>query len=162
MELITQRLKMIPCTREYISSISKEQYQMGGHITSHVTKLEQDSSLYGWGVWLVIEKESGKIVGDIGFKGKPDAEGTVEIGYGIVPAAQKKGYATESVEQIIDWAFQTNLVQRVIAECLVDNIASIKVLENMKMRKTGQDGEMLKWEMKRADGVSCKKNSIPH
>jgi [ribosomal protein S5]-alanine N-acetyltransferase len=51
------------------------------------------------------------------------------------------------VEKIIDWAFSTNLVRKVVAECLEDNIASVKVLEKLDMTRTGQDGDMLKWEL---------------
>ena len=62
-------------------------------------KLREDSTQLGWGVWLVINKENNTIIGDIGFKGKPNSENTVEVGYGIIPSAQNKGYATEAVKR---------------------------------------------------------------
>ena len=38
-----------------------------------------------FGVWVVIERESATVVGDIGFFGPPDAAGVLEVGYSIVP-----------------------------------------------------------------------------
>ncbi|SDM49631.1 ribosomal-protein-alanine N-acetyltransferase [Fictibacillus solisalsi] len=148
MKLETKRLTLIPCTRPYVASLSEDEYPLGGHIASHLKKLDQDPEEYGWGVWLVAEKETGRIVGDIGFKGKPDAEKKVEVGYGFEPAARNQGYATESVEKLIQWAFTRNGVKRIIAECLSDNGPSVRVLEKLEMKRTGQEGDMVYWELK--------------
>ncbi|MCI1591232.1 GNAT family N-acetyltransferase [Heyndrickxia oleronia] len=149
MELQTERLKIVPCTDELLSTISTEAYEIGPHITMFLEKLREDSTQLGWGVWLVIIKENNTIIGDIGFKGKPNSENTVEVGYGIIPSAQNKGYATESVKEIINWAFTNDDVDRVVAECLHDNIPSIKVLEKLNMNKIGTVNDMLKWELKK-------------
>lgn len=149
MELQTERLKIVPCTDELLSTISTEEYEIGPHITMFLEKLREDSTQLGWGVWLVINKENNTIIGDIGFKGKPNSENTVEVGYGIIPSAQNKGYATEAVKEIINWAFTNDDVDKVVAECLHDNIPSIKVLEKLNMNKIGTVNDMLKWELKK-------------
>ncbi|WP_342539954.1 GNAT family N-acetyltransferase [Heyndrickxia sp. FSL K6-6286] len=149
MELQTERLKIVPCTDELLSTISTEEYEIGPHITMFLEKLREDSTQLGWGVWLVIIKENNTIIGDIGFKGKPNSENTVEVGYGIIPSAQNKGYATEAVKEIINWAFTNDDVDRVVAECLHDNIPSIKVIEKLNMNKIGTVNDMLKWELKK-------------
>ncbi|MFH5777089.1 GNAT family N-acetyltransferase [Heyndrickxia oleronia] len=149
MELQTERLKIVPCTDELLSTISTEEYEIGPHITMFLEKLREDSTQLGWGVWLVINKENNTIIGDIGFKGKPNSENTVEVGYGIIPSAQNKGYATEAVNEIINWAFTNDDVDKVVAECLHDNIPSIKVLEKLNMNKIGTVNDMLKWELKK-------------
>lgn len=149
MELQTERLKIVPCTDELLSTISTEEYKIGPHIKMFLDKLREDSTQLGWGVWLVINKENNTIIGDIGFKGKPNSENTVEVGYGIIPSAQNKGYATEAVNEIINWAFTNDDVGKVVAECLHDNIPSIKVLEKLNMNKIGTVNDMLKWELKK-------------
>ncbi|WP_259546724.1 GNAT family N-acetyltransferase [Heyndrickxia oleronia] len=149
MELQTERLKIVPCTDELLSTISTEAYEIGPHITMFLEKLREDSTQLGWGVWLVIIKENNTIIGDIGFKGKPNSENTVEVGYGIIPSAQNNGYATEAVNEIINWAFTNDDVDKVVAECLHDNIPSIKVLEKLNMNKIGTVNDMLKWELKK-------------
>ncbi|TSI07865.1 GNAT family N-acetyltransferase [Lysinibacillus sp. BW-2-10] len=150
MELQTERLMLIPCTEEVLhSSAPADDYEIGPHISMYITELKEDPTLTGWGVWLVIEKQTHTIIGDIGFKGKPDANHTVEIGYGIVPSAQNKGYATEAVRALIDWAFSFDHVETIVAECLEDNVASIKVLEKVQMQRTGLEMNMLKWALKK-------------
>ena len=37
-----------------------------------------------WGMFQIILRETGEVIGDIGFHGPPDEAGTVEIGYSIV------------------------------------------------------------------------------
>ena len=45
-----------------------------------------------------------------------------------------KGYATEAVQELIDWAFRTGEVEMIIAETLLDNYGSIRVLEKLHMK----------------------------
>lgn len=54
-------------------------------------------------------------------------EKTVEIGYRILPARQKQGYASQAVAEILAW-LKTTSVQKVIARTAVENEASQKVL----------------------------------
>ena len=70
----------------------------------------------------------------------------VEIGYGITPSYRRQGYASEAARAMIAWAFSCPDVKRVTAECLEDNTGSIRVLENAGMQRTGQEGDMLRWE----------------
>jgi [ribosomal protein S5]-alanine N-acetyltransferase len=147
MKLETKRLTIVPVDHQLVEKLSPEDYEIHNFIKSYLEKLQEDKSLLGWGVWFVIEKESGRIVGDIGFKGKP-VDQTVEIGYGIIPSAQGKGYATEAIKGIIDWALSTNLAFHVVAECLEDNVASIKVLEKLGFDRKGTDEKMLKWKLR--------------
>ncbi|WP_108669925.1 GNAT family N-acetyltransferase [Peribacillus acanthi] len=146
MNFTTERLSIMACTIENTTDVTS-QYEMGPHIKMHLKELELDPTTLGWGVWLVKLKDTNEIIGDIGFKGKPDHLGKVEIGYGISPSAQRKGYATEAVDGLIHHAFSTRKVDKVVAECLQDNVASIKVLEKVGMTRIGSDYEMLYWEI---------------
>ncbi|MFD1848897.1 GNAT family N-acetyltransferase [Oceanobacillus bengalensis] len=148
MVLQTQRLKIIPCSEALLSSISTaEEYEFGPHIYMYLKGIKEDSTLIGWGVWLVINREDNTIIGDIGFKGKPNKENTVEVGYRMVPSAQNKGYATEAVREIIKWAFSFKNVEKVVAECKDDNVGSIRVLEKLHMKRSGHENNMLKWQL---------------
>jgi RimJ/RimL family protein N-acetyltransferase len=65
-----------------------------------------DESQQAWlAYWLVVIKEENIGAGMLGFKGYPNAEGSTEIGYGIDPVHQNKGYMSEAVRALIDWAF---------------------------------------------------------
>ncbi|MUK90617.1 GNAT family N-acetyltransferase [Ornithinibacillus sp. L9] len=147
MKIETHRLIIVPCTEKMVSTITKDRYDIGPHITYHLEELAKDPSLLGWGPWFVIDKKDNKIIGDIGFKGKPNSDHTVEVGYGIIPSAQGKGFATEAVEALFKWAFSFDQVDKVIAKCHVDNIPSIRVLEKLQMVRQKQEGTMLHWEL---------------
>lgn len=150
MELTTRRLKLIPCTEDSLSKIyAAEDYEPGPHIDMYLEELQRDPSLLGWGVWIVIDKKSNVVIGDMGFKGGPNSEYAVEIGYGIVPSRRGKGYATEAAMALVEWAFTSEDVKKIVAECLEDNIASIRVLEKLQMKRIGAEGNILEWELER-------------
>jgi RimJ/RimL family protein N-acetyltransferase len=65
--------------------------------------------LLGFGFFAIEEKASGRYAGAAGFHEMrrdllPPIEGTLETGWGIVPALQGKGYAREAVEAAMTWA----------------------------------------------------------
>jgi RimJ/RimL family protein N-acetyltransferase len=45
-------------------------------------------------------RATGMVIGDIGFRGPPDAAGIVEIGYSVVAGRRRRGYATEADEGV--------------------------------------------------------------
>src|ERR687886_2772508 len=47
-----------------------------------------------FGVWGMIERDCGSVVGDIGFVGPPDESGSAEVGYSLIPDRRRRGYAT--------------------------------------------------------------------
>ncbi|MGM0877249.1 MAG: GNAT family N-acetyltransferase [Bacillota bacterium] len=141
MEITTKRLKLVPCKEELLT----EDMDVGDHIHYYLHEIEMNPSLIGWGVWLVFRQEDELFIGDIGFKGRP-RNGVVEIGYGILKDAQNNGYATEAVEALINWAFRTRKVEKILAECLRVNIPSIRVLEKLSMMKTNEDEKIIYWE----------------
>ena len=102
-------------------------------------------------VWdgIILHKADQVAIGGIGFHGPPDEAGMVEIGYNIIPAYEGQGYATEMAHSVIDWAFHTPGIQVITAECLDDNIGSIRVLEKVGMRRLAAEGNKLKWELQK-------------
>lgn len=80
-----------------------------------------------YAIWVIEEKAGALCVGDACFKGL-QANGSVEIGYGIIPTFQGRGYATEAVEAMIRWAIQQPGVRCVEAETEEENHASKRVL----------------------------------
>ena len=148
MKIETQRLTLVPCTEDFVLSIADE-YEMGPHIEFHMKNLKQDATLFGWGPWFVVHTDSNRVIGDIGFKGKAETNKVVEVGYGISPSEWGKGYATEAVHAIIQWAFTSQKVDSIIAECLEDNYASIKVLKKLGMQEVSAEDNMIQWELQK-------------
>jgi len=84
--------------------------------------------------WLIINKEELKGVGFIGFKGLPDANGYSEVGYSISSNYRKKGFMTEALETLINWAYGFQYSKGITAKVLKTNIGSIKVLTNCNFK----------------------------
>lgn len=70
------------------------------------------------------------LVGTAGYKGPPGEDGTVEIGYSVVTEFQRRRLATEAAGALVRRAFDDPRVRRVIAETLVDGLASQGVLRH--------------------------------
>ena len=95
---------------------------------------------------LIVERSSGLLVGGIGFFGPPE-EGTVEIGFGVVPSRRGAGYATGAVTKMIEFAEEQSGVDRIIATAEPANTASIRVLEKAGMTFVSTSGPLLTYEM---------------
>ena len=81
-------------------------------------------------LWQFCRLTDGVVVGGACFKGKPDENGRVEIGYGIAPEHQRLGYATEAIAALVCWAKQQCGVRAVTAEIDEGNLASQRVAEH--------------------------------
>ena len=64
-----------------------------------------------------------------------------EIGYGITEENQGKGYATEAVEAVLDWALNQSGIRQVEAETEWENRKSQRVLEKCGFSPLGIIGD---------------------
>jgi ribosomal-protein-alanine N-acetyltransferase len=97
----------------------------------------------GWLAWYAVRIDRGHpmLCGSVGFRGPPDKQGMVEIGYSVLPEFQGEGLATEMVGGIVQWAKQQPEVKQIEAETNADNKASIGVLEKNGFICTGAGSE---------------------
>lgn len=101
-------------------------------------QIAADESEAAWWFYFVLRRDDAgarTLIGSAGFKGPPDAQGMVEIGYSILPEFQRAGYASEASEALVALAFRDARVQRVIAETLPELIASMGVMRRCGMRQ---------------------------
>jgi ribosomal-protein-alanine N-acetyltransferase len=102
-----------------------------------------------FGVWVVIEAATDTVIGDIGFMGRPNPEGVVEMGYSIVPSRRRRGYAAEAARALAGWALDQPGVTAVEAETDADNRASQLVLERIGFRRASATPTTLRWRLER-------------
>ncbi|HSG42363.1 MAG TPA: GNAT family N-acetyltransferase [Anaerolineales bacterium] len=106
-----------------------------------------DTSQHAWiTYWLIVIKEENVGAGMLGFKSYPTAEGSTEIGYGIDPAYQNKGYMSEAVQALIEWAF-THPFCRTITATEVYNPASKRLLEKLGAIQTEDNEKFTSWKI---------------
>jgi RimJ/RimL family protein N-acetyltransferase len=116
-----------------------------------VDKLREDPASHLWGGRLMIARGGERVVVGSVIVNGPHDDGTVEVGYGVENASQGKGYATEAVRAVIDWALVQPRVRRVTATTFPWHKASLRVIEKAGMRAAGTVehdflGEMLVFE----------------
>lgn len=111
-----------------------------------------DVAEQGWSLWyLATRRESVELAGLCGFKGRPDALGSVEIAYSILKKFQRRGFATEAVQRLVGWAFSHHNVHEVSAETLPHLSQSIGVLQKNGFRRagTGSEAGVVRYVIKR-------------
>ena len=163
LRLETDRLSLVPVTVEFIDALSErdnaEQLigasvpddwpdeELDGLLSLYAGWLRDDASVLGYGPWVAIGRDEGAVVGSAGFIGKPDNEATIELGFGTHGDYRNRGYASEAARALVDWGLDQPGVERVIAKCDPGNLPSVRVLEKIGMRRSGEaDGQLL-WEV---------------
>lgn len=107
-------------------------------------------SQWGWGT-LIIQQAENTLIGYVMIKIIPDATGvpadSVELGYHIAPLYRQQGYASEVTKAMVDWTLCQPGMEKVMAGCDADNLASKRVLEKIGMRPIETRGKILVWEL---------------
>jgi ribosomal-protein-alanine N-acetyltransferase len=99
------------------------------------------------GVWGVVLRDTGEVVGDCGWYGPPGDTGEVEIGYGLAPAYRSRGYGTEAVRALLGWVAAYDGVRRVVAGTEATNVASRRLLERLGFTVTDLDGANVRYAL---------------
>lgn len=160
----TERLELIPLHHEYlrlwVENISELEKKLVCFykaepieglfldiVKGQLEKTVKDSKHYYWhNFWFLIRKSDRIVVGSADFKGLPNSDGEVEIGYGLGKKYEHNGYMTEAVMAMCHWALRQDGVTRVIAETELEGTASQKILERCGFVKYRQ-GNTLWWRL---------------
>lgn len=150
LELYTDRLRLRTMKRDDLQNFLRVNQdpsvnQFVGVPGSESVILEKfEHKLIPWafesGDWLTLTIEeigSNRFVGFTGLYCSNLALGHVEVGYMLAVERQGKGYATESLKAVIDWACLSLKVHKIIATCATENLASVRVLEKAGFRLEG-------------------------
>lgn len=98
----------------------------------------------------IFDQSSRGFVGSCAFKGPPDAEGMVEVAYGIDTAFRGRGFATEANAALVNFAFASGQVKVVRAHTKPNNGPSVAVLTKCGFQNLGEvvdpeDGLVWRW-----------------
>jgi RimJ/RimL family protein N-acetyltransferase len=80
------------------------------------------------------------VIGDCGTHGPADADGSIEIGYGLAAHYRGKGFGTEVVAALTRWLLSRPGIRRVHARTHVANLPSRRVLEKAGFRQESLTG----------------------
>lgn len=100
-------------------------------------------SVMGFGYWAVEERQTGALVGDVGFGDfrraiTPPMTGELEAGWVLDPAAHGKGYAKEALDAALAWAALHFPEARI--SCIIDpaNAPSLRLAGKCGFRQTAR------------------------
>jgi RimJ/RimL family protein N-acetyltransferase len=99
----------------------------------------------GWVQFTVLDRDGGRIVGDVGLSLAEPETDVIKVGYTIAPEFQGSGFATEAIAALVDYAFDTLGAEAVRAHASAANAPSIRVAEKVGMhlieKRMYQDGD---------------------
>ena len=87
--------------------------------------------------WGIEEKETGRVVGTIGYMWYQRDNNACEVGYSLARRRWNRGYMTEALAEVLRFSFEELGVHRVEAQHEVENAASGAVMRKCGMRKEG-------------------------
>jgi RimJ/RimL family protein N-acetyltransferase len=130
----------------------REMFVSGEVSPAWIDRLRASTSPDPWTLgFAVVHREDERIVGSAAFKGPPDDDGVVEIAYGIAPAYQGRGLATEAAGALVSFALERVDVTTIRAHTLPEHNASGRVLTKSGFHHLGEvidpeDGLVWRWE----------------
>ncbi|KAA2262012.1 GNAT family N-acetyltransferase [Solihabitans fulvus] len=112
-----------------------------------------------FGNYEIRRREDGQAIGGVGFHGTPDENGSVTIGYGLVPSVHGNGYASEALRALLAFA-RARGVTRVEGDTDHDNTASQHVMIAAGMRLTAEDDQLKYYRIDWTDTTA--NTGLPH
>lgn len=152
--LETERLLLRPFTLDDAEALHKvwgdpasDRFTAGGGRTpatveetkAFLAQIVAAHEKHGFASCAVIEKETGRLIGDCGIFVSPD-QPELELAYGFARDRWGMGYATEAAAACVRAGFEQLAVDRIVADVDVANSASIRVLEKLGFQLEREDG----------------------
>ena len=157
MELVTRRLILRPFDSVIINAAKSRNPSLLGYksssvwpeddlfeVISYFENLVNENGVDGFNSWVILE--GNEIIGSAGFTSKPDNNGSIEIGFSMLPIKRKMGYCNEAITVLIEWAFLQIQVNKIIAHCEISNVASKAILQKKGFSQTDISEDLISWE----------------
>jgi RimJ/RimL family protein N-acetyltransferase len=105
--------------------------QMGAWLQRNLDHQNQ----FGYGLFSVLLKEDGTLIGDCGLENMDlDGQTVAELGYDFRSAYWKRGFASEAASAVRDYAFDVLHLPMLVSLIRVGNLASKRVAEKVGMQ----------------------------
>ena len=86
--------------------------------------------------WGIVHKQDNVLIGSCGFTWNPQ-ENAAEVGYELANTFWRQGIMTEAVRTILQFGFEKMGLRFVVAQVMLDNIASKKLLKKLGFQSQG-------------------------
>jgi RimJ/RimL family protein N-acetyltransferase len=121
-----------------------------------IPRVKKDPSFADIAIVLAIDKSTNQVIGSAGFHDFPNEEGMIEIGFGIVPEMQNKGFGKELLIGMWKMICKRTDVKVLRYTVAPDNAPSMHIINKLGFEKVGEqidpeDGLELIYEQKVED-----------
>jgi ribosomal-protein-alanine N-acetyltransferase len=99
--------------------------------TAYMEKMDKGVEEGKWLLWAMESRLTGKVIGSLGIWNFNDTKTTAEMGYGIIPQEQGKGYMTEALKAVLEFCFKKLGMEWIEAYTDEDNNKSTNMLERL-------------------------------
>jgi len=170
--IASERLRLVSMSPAFIEALLRGHHSRAAEIMgvevppewpgdlTHMLRLRfdqirADPSEQQWLARAMVLREDGRtVVGNLGFHGKPDRRGMVEVGYTVRPQFRRQGFAEEAVRALFDWASRTHGIRRFRASVSPTDEPSLSLVRKLGFVQTGEqwdeiDGRELVFELER-------------
>jgi RimJ/RimL family protein N-acetyltransferase len=135
-----------------------------GFLNFRLRQMRERPEVQEWFVYAVVLPDGERpMIGHAGFHGPPGvnavkAPDAVEVGYSVFEPYRRRGYATEVVRALIDWASSEHGIRHFVASISPENEPSLALVSRLGFEQTGrhwdeEDGEELEFELQISDGA---------
>ncbi|MCM1528303.1 MAG: GNAT family N-acetyltransferase [Bacteroides sp.] len=128
------RIYQDPAITRYMESLYEDPAEEYAYARDYI---DQVYAFYHFGIWTVVEKSSGEIIGRAGLCYREGFEDP-ELGFMIAVSRQGQGLATEVCGAILQYGREELGFGRILAFVQPDNLASLRVCHKLGMRDEGE------------------------
>jgi [ribosomal protein S5]-alanine N-acetyltransferase len=122
-----------------------------------------DYRKHGFGRCACILKSTGEPIGFAGLKYLEEL-GEIDVAYRLIPPMWGMGLATEAARDSVSYGFANLRLKQIIGLVMPENVASVRVLEKIGLRRTGAvrfwEHDFLKYAIN-AEGEPAGQPSLP-
>lgn len=174
----SERLDLLPMTPDFLKAslrrdrttaadllgapVPDEWLDEGEFIALRLEQLLDDPDFQPWCVRAILLRETGEMVGHIGFHTRPDppylaeiAPDAVEFGYTIFALFRRRGYAEEAARGLMAWAAGEPEVERFILSISPENAPSLALAQKLGFARISEwidEVDGLEWVFAREVG----------
>jgi RimJ/RimL family protein N-acetyltransferase len=149
----SERLELVPLTlafhrRAIVHDVAGAERELGLPVTVEllesvparfrIPQLERDpAELPYLARAMVLRDGRPRVIGNIGFHGRPDDHGRAEIGYTVLVEHRRRGFAREAVLALTDWGHAEAGVHTCVASVSPGNAASLALVASLGFSQVG-------------------------
>lgn len=146
------RIHNQPGIEDFVAPLETDREKQREILKSYIRKVYP---IFGFGMWMVVEKESGRCIGRVGLQMESSirtscrddevrmSEQVPELGFIMEISEQHKGYCQEACHAVLQYGFEELEMDKICAVVAENNIASAKLCFRLGGRAQKKDGQYL-------------------